>query len=48
MNDASEKAKATISLINLSMLDRNIQKVTTEVSFGLKSHLKDLKKRKKG
>ena len=47
MNDASEKAKATISLINLSMLDRNIQKVTTEVSFGLKSHLKDLKKGKK-
>ena len=26
---------------------RNIQKVTTEVSFGLKSHLKDLKKEKK-
>ena len=29
------------------MLDRNIQKVTTKVSFGLKSHLKDLKKEKK-
>ena len=29
------------------MLDRNIQKVTTEVSFELKSHLKDSKKEKK-
>ena len=42
-----EKAKTTTSLIKLNMLDRNIQKVTTEVSFGLKSHLKDLKKEKK-
>ena len=29
------------------MLDKNIQKVSTEVSFGLKSHLKDLKKKEK-
>ena len=29
------------------MLDRNIQKVTTEVSFGLKSHLNGLKKKKR-
>ena len=29
------------------MLDRNIQKVTTEVSFELKSHLKDSNKEKK-
>ena len=42
-----EKAKMTASFIKLSMLDRNIQKVTTEVSFGLKSHLKDLKKENK-
>ena len=28
------------------MLDRNIEKVTTEVSFRLKSHLKNLKKEK--
>ena len=47
LNDVLEKAKTTTSLIKLNMLDRNIQKVTTEVSFGLKSHLKDLKKEKK-
>ena len=28
------------------MLDRNVEKVTTEVSFRLKSHLKNLKKEK--
>ena len=41
------KAKTITSLIKLNMLDRNIQKVTTEVCFGLKSYLKDLKKEKK-
>ena len=48
LNDVLEKAKTTTSLIKLNMLDRNIQKVTTEVSFGLESRLKDLKKEKKG
>ena len=47
LNDVLEKAKTTTSLIKLNMLDRNIQKVTTEVSFELKSHLKDLKEEKK-
>ena len=47
MNDVLEKAKTTISLIKLNMLDRNIQKVITEVSLELKRHLKDLKKEKK-
>ena len=42
-----EKAQTTTSLIKLNMLDRNIQKLTAEVSFGLESHLKDLKKEKK-
>ena len=42
-----EKAKTTTSLIKLNLLDRNIQKLTTEVSFGLESRLKDLKKEKK-
>ena len=41
------KAKTITSLIKLNMLERNIQKVTTEVRFGLKSYLKDLKKEKK-
>ena len=47
LNDVLEKAKTTTSLIKLNMLDRNIQKVTTEVSFGLESRLKDLKKEEK-
>ena len=47
LNDVLEKAKTTTSLIKLSMLDRNIQTFTTEGSFGLKSHLKDLKKEEK-
>ena len=47
LNDVLEKAKTTASLIKLNMVDRNIEKVTSEVSFGLKSHLKDLKKEKK-
>ena len=47
LNDILEKAKTSTSLIKLNMLDRDIHKVTTEVSFGLKSHLKDLKKEKK-
>ena len=48
LNDVLEKAKTTTSLIKLSMLDRNIQTFITEGSFGLKGHLKDLKKKKKG
>ena len=47
LNDVVEKGKTTTSLIKLNMLDRNILKFTTEVSFGLKIHLKDLKKEKK-
>ena len=39
LNDVLEKAKTT-SLMKLNMLDRNLQKVTAEESFGLKSHLK--------
>ena len=42
-----EKAKTPTSLIKLNMLDRNMYKVPTEVSFKLKNHLKDLKKEKK-
>ena len=45
--DVLGKAKTTTSLIKPNMLDGNIQKVTTEVSFVLISHLKDLKKEKK-
>ena len=47
LNDVLEKAKTT-SLIKLSIIDRNILKVTKKVSFGLKSYLKDKKKKKKG
>ena len=47
LNNVLEKAQTTTSLIKLNMLDRNIQKLTTEVSFGLESRLKDLKKEKK-
>ena len=43
LNDVLEKAKTT-SLIKLSIIDRNILKVTKKVSFGLKSYLKDKKK----
>ena len=45
LNDVLEKAKTT-SLIKLSIIDRNILKVTKKVSFGLKSYLKDKKKKK--
>ena len=46
MNGVLEKAKTTTSLIKLNILNRNTQKVTAEVSFGLKIHFKDLKKKK--
>ena len=46
LNDVLEKAKRT-SLIKLSIIDRNILKVTKKVSFGLKSYLKDKKKKKR-
>ena len=44
LNDVLEKAKTT-SLIKFSIIDRNILKVTKKVSFGLKSYLKDKKKK---
>ena len=46
LNHVLEKAQTSFSLTKLNMLDRNIEKVTTEVSFRLKSHLKNLKKEK--
>ena len=46
LNDVLEKAKTT-SLIKFSIIDRNILKVTKKVSFGLKSYLKDKKKKVK-
>ena len=45
LNDVLEKAKTT-SLIKFSIIDRNILKVTKKVSFGLKSYLKDKKKKR--
>ena len=44
LDDVLEEAKAMASLIKLNMLDRNKQKVTTKVSFRLKSHLKEKRK----
>ena len=46
LNHVLGKAQTSTSLTKLNMLDRNIEKVTTEVSFRLKSHLKNLKKEK--
>ena len=47
LNYVLEKAKTTTSLIKLNTLDRNMRKVTSKVSFALKSYSMDLKKVKK-